>query len=303
MNIPALVVGAGPVGLATALFLNHWGVRTLVIDKRDPTSAPPRAGASMRTLELFRAVGLGPEVDRIAWRGAPSLRAVLKDSAFGVAQQHTGLPARYDERLATCSPIDPRLQLTQVEIQRLILEVLPSGTVRFDERLLDFEAGEDDVRVRTTGGEITAQYLIGADGANSDVRTALGISVPDRTVVARLNTAFFRADLGDIMTEWGTHACLVRNADVYGALFSKNGKDQWTLHIMDYPGKPAGLTDLSEGRTIELLHAAIGERVPIELHAVNAWEAAVGMAASFRRGRVFLVGDAAHVQSSAGGLG
>jgi putative polyketide hydroxylase len=303
MRIPVLVVGAGPVGLATALFLNHWGVRTLVIDKRDPTTAPPRAGASIRTLELFRAIGLGPEIDRIAWRGAPSLRAVVKDNAFGTVQQHTGLPAPYDERLATCSPIDPRLQLTQVEIQRLALESLPDGTARFGERLLDFEAGKDSVRVRTTDGEITAQYLIGADGANSDVRDALGIPMPDRTVVARLNTAFFRADLGDIMTEWGTHACLVRNDDVYGALFSKNGKDQWTLHIMDYPGKPAGLTDLPENKTIELLHAAIGAQVPVELHAVNAWEAAVGMAESFRKGRVFLVGDAAHVQSSAGGLG
>jgi putative polyketide hydroxylase len=303
MRTPVLVVGAGPVGLSTALFLNHWGVRALVIDKRDPTTAPPRAGASMRTLELFRAIGLGPAVDRIAWRGAPSLRAVMKDSAFGVTQQHTGLPERYGERLATCSPVDPRLQLTQLEIQRLALEVLPADTVRLGERLLDVEAGADGVRVRTTGGEITAQYVVGADGANSEVREALGITVPDRTVLARLNTAFFRADLGDVMTGWGTHACVVRNADVYGALFSKNGKDQWSCHIMDYPGKPAELTELPESRTVELLHAAIGRRVPVELHSVNAWEAAVGMASAFRHGRVFLVGDAAHVQSSAGGLG
>ncbi|MEU8786283.1 FAD-dependent monooxygenase [Streptomyces sp. NPDC048637] len=98
--------------------------------------------------------------------------------------------------------------------------------------------------------------------------------------------------------------CFVRNEQVYATLLSKNGRDQWSSHIMDYPGKPDGLTGLSEDKTLELLRAAIGdEAIPIELHAVNAWEAAIGMAASFRQGRVFLAGDAAHVQSSAGGLG
>lgn len=70
------------------------------------------------------------------------------------------------------------------------------------------------------------------------------------------------------------------------------------------PGKPNELTELSEDRTVTLLHAAIGDdRIPIELDAVNAWEATVGLASAFRRDRVFLAGDAAHVQSSAGGLG
>jgi 2-polyprenyl-6-methoxyphenol hydroxylase-like FAD-dependent oxidoreductase len=297
-----LVVGAGPVGLSTAMFLAHWGVRSLVIDKRDPTTAPPRAGASLRTLELFRSIGLGPVLDEVGWLGAPPMCSVFKDSAFGATHHHSGLPPSYAERLDTCSPVDARLQLTQVEVQRMALDYLDGG-VRFGVGLLGFDADDTGVRARTTAGEITAQYLVGADGANSGVRDALGITMPDRTVVARLNTAFFRADLGDVVTEWGTHACFVRNENVFATLFSKNGRDQWSSHVMDYPGKPDGLTELSPDRTVELLRAAIGRPVPIELHAVNAWEAALGIASAFRRGRVFLAGDAAHVQSSAGGLG
>ncbi|ONI77318.1 FAD-binding monooxygenase [Actinosynnema sp. ALI-1.44] len=310
-EIPVLVVGAGPVGLSTAVFLSHWGVRPVVIDKRDPTGAPPRAGASVRTLELFRSIGLGAEVERLAWTASTPMAGIFKDSAFGAVQQVSGLPERYATRLETCSPVDARLNVTQSEVQRVALDYLGDrATVEFGVELLDLAANESGVRVevvdRRTGEpeEIVAEYVIAADGARSQIRQRLGITVPDRTVVARLNTAFFRADLGSIVETWGTGACFVRNEHVYATLFSKNGRDQWSSHIMDYPGKPAELAELSEHRTIELLHAAIGdERVDIDLHAVNAWEAAIGIASRLRHGRVFLVGDAAHVQSSAGGLG
>ena len=230
---------------------------------------------------------------------------MFKDSVFGATQQYGGLPARYAERLETCSPADPRLMLTQVEVRQLALEYLAGteSTVELGVGLIDFDAGADGVRARTTDGEVTAQYLVAADGARSDVRTQLGVTVPDRSVVARLNTAFFRADLGRVIDEWGANACFVRNDDVYAALFSTNGRDQWSAHLMDYPGKPDELVELSEEKAVALLHKVIGEPVPVELYAVNGWEAALGIASAFRRGRVFLAGDAAHTQSLAGGLG
>nr|CEL18834.1 monooxygenase, FAD-binding [Kibdelosporangium sp. MJ126-NF4]CTQ95363.1 monooxygenase, FAD-binding [Kibdelosporangium sp. MJ126-NF4] len=306
-----LVVGAGPVGLCTAMFLAHWGVSSVVIDKRDPTTAPPRAATSMRTLELFRSVGLWDSIDRNAWKTSAPMAGVFKDSAFGEAQRVAGLPRRHTERLATCSPVGPGIGMTQSEVQQIALEQLSTtNAVRFGAELLDLDMDETTVRARivdsATGEpeEIVADYLIAADGANSRVRGLLGITVPDRVVVARMNTAFFRADLGDIMDKWGTTACFVRNERVYATLFSKNGADQWSSHIMDYAGKPDELTDLSHDKTVELLHAVIGDdRIDIDLHAVNAWEAALGVASKLRQGRVFLVGDAAHVQSSAGGLG
>ncbi|WP_242908343.1 FAD-dependent monooxygenase [Actinomadura terrae] len=75
------------------------------------------------------------------------------------------------------------------------------GEARFGVRLVDLVPGPDHVRahaVDASGEEwqIRAEYVVGADGANSDVRGHLGITVPDREAIAHLDTAFFRADLG-----------------------------------------------------------------------------------------------------------
>ncbi|MGK5557229.1 FAD-dependent monooxygenase [Actinomadura kijaniata] len=310
--VRVLVVGGGPVGMSTGLFLAHWGVRPLVVEKRDAISAVPRASTSLRTLEVFRSIGLGAVLEEVGWEGGPPMRTLFRDRGLGVTLHQGGLPERYAKILETCSPVNPRLTLTHDQIQQLALDELRrrGGEARFGARMVDLAPETDHVRVRiadTTTGEqweVTADYVIGADGANSDVRERLGVTMPDREVLAHLNTAFFRADLGPVLREWGTHMCFARNERVYATLMSKNGRDQWSSHIIDYPGKPDRLTDLTEDRTLALLRAAIGdETIPIELHAVNAWEAAVGTASSFRQGRVFLAGDAAHVQSSAGGLG
>ncbi|GAA4021659.1 FAD-dependent oxidoreductase [Allokutzneria multivorans] len=308
-HVPVLVVGAGPVGLSTAAFLAHWGVDSLVIDKRDPTEAPPRADISPRTVEIFRSLGMGEELTEAGWRASPPMSTVFKDSGKGNVLHRGDLPPEYARRLRTCSPVDSRLSLSQRDIQLLVLRRL-GDRVRLGVRLLDFTMTDLVVTATVvderTGvrEQITADYLIGADGARSHVRDGLGIAMSDLRAVAHLNTAFYRADLGDIVDQWGTTRCFVRNEHVYATIFSKNGRDQWSSHIMDYPGKPGGPSELSEEDTIRLLRAAIGdERASIRLDAVTAWTAAIGIADSFRSGRAFLVGDAAHVQSSAGGLG
>jgi putative polyketide hydroxylase len=312
IDVPVLVVGAGPVGLMTGMFLSHWGIAPLVIERRTAISELPRAAISLRTQEVLRSVGLGHALERAGWEGGPPMLSTFKDSGFGTTLHRAGLPQRYARRLETCSPADPRLVLTQDRLQHLALAVLRDRgcQVRFGAQVVALEREPDRVRARVvdtdTGAlsELTARYVIAADGANSDIRQHLGITMSDREVVSRLNTAFFRANLAGALNDWGTHTCFVRNDDVYATLISKDGRDRWSSHIMEYPGKPDELTELSEAKAIELLRPAIGDStIPIELDAVNAWEAAIGMASAFRQGRVFLVGDAAHVQSSAGGLG
>ncbi|GAA3583612.1 FAD-dependent oxidoreductase [Amycolatopsis ultiminotia] len=299
------MVGAGPVGLSTALFLADRGVQVLVVDKRDSLTAPPRAGTTVRTLELFRAIGLGADLDRLCWDGPAPFRSMVKDRANGAVQQEAALPERYARLLAECSPIGIRATMSQYEVQQLALTHLRrrGGHVRFGAEVVDFAVGDDAVRIRMDGaGPVVCRYLIGADGARSRIRELLGIGLPDRQVAARLNTAFFRADLRELLPESATHACFIRNEQVYCTLFAKGG-NRWSSHLMDYPGKPDELAMLSPEKTVRLLHEAIGEPLPIELIECTAWEAAIGTAGSFRAGPVFLAGDAAHVQSSAGGLG
>lgn len=308
-----MVVGAGPVGLSTALFLADQGVRVLVVDKRDPLNGPPRASTSVRTLELFRSIGLGPALDRVGWDGPAPLRSVIKDSAVGSVQHSAAPPIPYADRLETCSPVSIRRAVTQYEVQRMALDQLRRRgcQVRFGAELTGIDAADTGVYATVadtatgTREQLSCAYLVGADGAGSRVRQLLGVGMPDRHVAARLNTAFFRADLGRLLPESSSHFCFIRNERVYCTLFAKGADGtRWSSHIMDYPGKPAELTTLSPEQTIGLLHAAIGDdSVPIDLIECNAWEAALGIASTFGSGRVLLAGDAAHTQSSAGGLG
>ncbi|GCD33680.1 FAD-dependent oxidoreductase [Streptomyces chrestomyceticus JCM 4735] len=326
-TVPVLVAGAGPVGLATAMFLAQRGVAVLVVDKRNPFTGPPRALSSIRTLELLRAAGLQKAVERTGWYGPEPFQAVFTDSALGGARQHVAPPEPYVRWLRNCSPVDSRLVLNHLQVQRLASDELlrRGGDLRLGIAVTGLEQDADadsyvesgpvsgGVRVRladtATGEEygITARYVIGADGAHSTVRRLLGLTVPDREVVARLHTAFYRADLPTGAAGLRDTACFVRNTDVYATVFCVNGRDQWVSHLMDYPGRPDdtdGIAPLPTDRALALLRSAVGDPgLSVELMAVNAWEAAVGVASAFRRGRVFLAGDSAHVQSSAGGLG
>ncbi|MFH8407462.1 FAD-dependent monooxygenase [Streptomyces sp. NPDC018019] len=313
--VPVLVAGGGPVGLVTAMFLARWGVPALVVDKRDPLTGPPRAMSSVRTLELLRSAGLMDAVEETGWYGSEPFHAVFKDSALGSARQQVAPPEPYARWLRTCSPVDSRLWLNHLQVQRLALDALlrHGGDARFGLGVTALEQHADGVRVRLadarTGEEhtVTAGYVIGADGAHSTVRRLLGITVPGREVVARLHTAFYRADLPPGADGRRDLMSFIRNPAVYATVFSMNGRDQWVSHLMDYPGRPDdtdGIAPLPVDRALALLRTAIGDPgLPVDLVTVNAWEAAIGAASAFRNGRVFLAGDSAHVQSSAGGLG
>jgi tetracenomycin A2 monooxygenase-dioxygenase len=308
-----LVVGAGPVGSSTTMFLSRQGVQVAVVDKRDPSNAPPRASTSVRTLELFRSVGLGDACDGMAWNVPAPLRSVIKSSAVGGVVHLADPPPRYAQWLQTCSPVGIDRGLTQLEVQQLASDKARrcGARVQYGIQVVGIEVEETGVRATVvdaaSGAEhmIECDYLIGADGAGSQVRQMVGIDVPSPEVAARMNTAFFRADLRRLLPESATRSVFIRNEEVYCTLFAKGAHgDRWSAHIMDYPGKPTPLSPLSAEQTIRLLHSAIGDQsVAIDLIECNAWEATFAVASAFRNGRVFLAGDAAHTQSSAGGLG
>jgi putative polyketide hydroxylase len=312
-DVSVLVIGGGPVGLSTAFFLTCHGVRPVVAEKRGGSGQYPRSSTSVRTIELFRAAGLGAALDQVGWVPENPYGMVFKENGLGPVLARDPQPPRYAERLMTCTPA-PRLMVTSDQLERLLVNEVRArgGEVRFDTRLLDLDADGRRARARvvstTTGEEteISAAYVVGADGARSLVRERLGVTMPDLEFVGTVNTVIYRAPIDDPRYDRASRFCFVRNDKVYAAIGSINGDDLWGTHIMDYPGKPEddGPVRLSRERIVELLHAAIGDdTVPIDILAANPWEARLGMASRFRRGRAFLAGDAAHVQTSAGGLG
>ncbi|RJQ82863.1 FAD-dependent oxidoreductase [Pseudonocardiaceae bacterium YIM PH 21723] len=307
-----VVAGAGPVGLSTALFLADRGVRVLVVDKREPLLGWPRAGSSKRTLELFRAMGLGPQMTNAGWQGPRPMRTLLKESALGSVLEEVEPPHQFLHRLDTCTPVDSRLALMSLDIMRVALTELRrrGGTARFCTELTDFAQHDSGVSITLTSAEgawdeVAADYLIGADGAHSQIREQLGIPMTGLRVADRLTTACFRADLGADFPEWRERMTFIRNDKVFGTLFALTGDGKvWSSHVLDHPGKKDELRAMPEAELLTFLHAIIGSDA-YEIHLVsnNAWEARIGMAERYRAGRVFLAGDAAHVQSSSGGLG
>ena len=162
MDVDALVVGAGPAGLATAIRLARRGVETLVIERRTPP-LDKACGEGIMPAGVRELAALG--VERESLRAAPfrGVRFLEGGRAFaGSFATGTGLGVR------------------RTALSRALLEAAAKAgaAVRFDCALEGWEASEAGVRAQTPQGEIRARILIGADGLASRVRAQAGLEGP-----------------------------------------------------------------------------------------------------------------------------
>ncbi|GAB3575290.1 FAD-dependent monooxygenase [Amycolatopsis endophytica] len=282
-----VVAGGGSVGLATAVFLAHHGVRVHVVERRAELSVHPRAlGISPRTLEFFREVGLGPALEAVAVRST----ALWKADARTVAEIDRD---RAPYPVSAVSPESPRGHYPQ---DRLDAALLPAAldrgvTVEFGAAVTGLDQDGDGVSVALSGGRVLrTRYLVGADGVNTAVRPALGIGAtgPGEVGAPTLNI-LFEADLNGHFGPMPTMA-EIEHPEVRGMLLSV-GERRWVLHTAA-PGTPE-----------DLVRTALGEDVPVTVIAAKWWRATLRMAERFRAGRAFLAGDAARAISPLGAFG
>ena len=192
-DIPVLIVGAGPAGLTAAGALARLGVQTLIVERRPELSSLPRAtSVSTRSMELFRSWGLEDEVRAggvdVEWQLWTC--RTLAESAGGMAIP-IGLPTR--EQSSMISPSSPAC-VPQDHLEPVLLRHLltQGGRAELGVETIGVEAVRDgliatlrDVATQSVR-RVRARYVIGADGAHSRVRTALGIAMhgPDRLAEA-----------------------------------------------------------------------------------------------------------------------
>jgi len=156
---------------------------------------------------------------------------------------------------------------------------------------------------------VRARYVVAADGWRSPVRHQLGIALQGHGWLSDSATIYFRADCRELLA--GTHlgVVYVDNPAVRGFFrFEKSGTAGFlavnTLGDPTVPGALRVTEGLTTERAAELLRAAIGVAdLPVEILDVAAWEARADAAERFADGRIFLVGDAAHVVPPNGGFG
>ncbi len=300
---PILIAGGGPVGLIAALALARQGLPVHVFEAESRVNDSPRAATThAATLEMLAELRL---VDEVIRRGLiepkfriwdRSSREVIAAFDFGALKQDTPYPF-----VVQCE----QHKLANMTLDRL--RGLAHAKVEFSARVTTLESSDDgvEVEVATASGtrRVGGCWLIGADGGRSTVRKALGIAFdgythPERFLV--LTTPFEFGAQYD-----GCSRNYFSDPDEWCALFKVTGDDGKGLWRVVFP---TGLTetdaqaldeDAVQGR-LQKFFPKPG-RYPV-VHR-NLYRVHQRVAASFRRGRVFLAGDAAHVNNPLGGLG
>jgi 2-polyprenyl-6-methoxyphenol hydroxylase-like FAD-dependent oxidoreductase len=299
LNTDVLITGAGPTGLALASQLIRYGVDFVIVDKKDGTTPYSKAiGVQARTLELYEQIGLAEPL--IAMGAKTTSVRLIED---GVARAEVPLT-----KLGTGMSAYPYLLIVeQGKHEKLVYEFIRSHgqDVRWQTELAEFSQDEQGVTgtiVNASGEQqrVHAKYLVACDGAKSPVRHALGIKFEGST----FERLFYVAD---VQIKWEfPHdmlvACLAKDRST--AFFPMPGDDRYRIVGLFPDG-----TDKIEGQVPyeEIERQCLEDtKLDMDIYKVNwfsTYKVHSRRVDRFKEGRCFLVGDAAHIHSPAGGQG
>lgn len=293
---PVVVVGAGPVGLVTALLLARHGVPSVVLEaaaRRDPSGS--RAICFQRdVLDVLDRVGCAEMMIArgVTWTTGRTYHR--GDELFAVTFPDAGRGA-----------VPPWINISQAEVEARLRDLAaaePLVEVRYGHRVTGLRQDGDGVEARSggrAGGAVRGTHLVGADGGHGAVRGLLGIGFPGRTFADRFLICDIRADLPFpserrffFDPEWNpgrqvlVHQCPDRTWRI-----------DWQV--------PADL-DLDAERGSGALDARIRRitgDVPYEVVWATVYRFHERCAAAFASGRAFLAGDAAHLYAPFGARG
>jgi len=292
-----LIVGAGPTGLVLALWLTKLGIEPRIIDKIPEPSTTSRALAvQARTLELYRQLDLaaavvsrGHKVPAVnLWAGGEQ-RARLDFTAVGSDLTPYSFleifPQDEHERLLV-----GRLKELGVAVERCTELVAFSQEPQFVKAHLRGPGGREEV--------CEAAYVVGCDGAHSLVRETLGTTFPGGTY----RQVFYVADVQAQGPALNGELHLDLDEADFLAVFplASQGRARLIGSVRDdRADKPESLhfEDVSD-RAIQHLQVRIDK-----VNWFSAYRVHHRVSEHFRRGRVFLAGDAAHIHSPVGGQG
>jgi 3-(3-hydroxy-phenyl)propionate hydroxylase len=298
---PVAIIGAGPVGLTLALRLAGLGVPSTVLEAEADISEELRASTfHPPSLDMLDSLGVA----------APLIAQGLVTPSWQIRRHEDGARAVFDLGVLKDDTAHPyRLQAEQWKLSRIILAKLAAehaGAVRlvFEARVAGVTQDGDGVTLTGEGfAPLRAPYVIGCDGARSVVRRAMGLdfagdTYPETTILATTPFAFHEAfeGLSNVNYIWTQHAAFSGTF----SLLRVPGK--WRASLYPAPGE--SVEDALQPVAIERkLQAIFPKATPYDVPDLRPYRVHQRIVETYRIGRLILAGDAAHLNSPAGGMG
>ncbi len=293
-----IIVGAGPTGLTAALFLVNAGIPVIVLESRKALYEDPRAATfHPPTLEMYAETGVTQRLHDLG----------ILCPKWQFRGRDEGLVAEFDLGLLSNVTRYPyRLQCEQHKLVAILTEALagrPGFALHFDATVDHVSQTDDGVTVTTTSGEsYHGAYVIGADGGRSVVRKSQGIDFEGFTYEERflvVTTSF------DFETKGFAFSCYVSDPREWCALFKVPGAGPpgiWRV-VFPTPSQAEAADLLDHANAQQRLQGFIPSEAPYDIIHTNLYTVHQRGAATYRKDRALLAGDAAHVNNPLGGMG
>ena len=298
MEERVFIAGAGPVGLVAAANLVHRGVPVTVFEAGATLSEESRASTfHPPTLDMLDTFGVT----------APLMAQGLKAPRFQYRSRKRGLLGEFDFSAIADAARNPyRVQCEQSKLTRILLEQLsslPNFQIELGRAVVGVTQDGDSVEIAIARNgrneRRRARWLIGADGARSDVRRSLGIAFEGFTWPERFLVVSTPFDFGKIIPGL-VEVCYVADPQRWHFLLQISGLCRVMFPIA---ANESDELALSPDFAKSLLATIVPGHSDCEIAHVTLYRVHQRVAKTFALGRTFLVGDAAHINNPLGGMG